>query len=144
MNMSLKDRMPDKRTSRTMGRKAGSPAFLTRELDLSDKQQLEFDSLWRQYNDIRQAIEEEMETNRRQMGAIMSKVDVDTSSFYAISAIQSDLMLALDHSMVDMNLALRATLNNEQMMTFLKRIEMMNKRKLMGRAREQHKRKRSK
>ena len=139
--MSLKDRMPDKRTNRTMRHKAGSPAFLTRELDLSDKQQLEFDSIWRQYNDIRQALEEEMETNRRQMGGIMSKVDADTSSFYAISAIQSDLMLALDHSMVDMNLALRATLNNEQMMTFLKRIEMMNKRNALLRS-VQKKRKR--
>ena len=85
-----------------------------------------------------------METNRRQMGAIMSKADIDTSSFYAISALQSKLMLSLDHSIVDMNLALRGTLNNEQMMTFLKRIEMMNKRNLMGRPSEPHKRTRTK
>ena len=142
--MSLKDRMPDRRSTRTIRHKAGSPAFLTRELDLSDNQQQEFDSLWQHYNSIRQEIEEEMETNRRQMGAIMSKADIDTSSFYAISALQSKLMLALDHSIVDMNLALRGALNNEQMMTFLKRIEMMNKRNLMGRSSEPHKRTRTK
>ena len=142
--MGLKDRMPDRRTDRTMRHKAGSPAFLTRELDLTDKQQQKFDSIWQHYNNIRQGIEEEMETNRRQMGEIMSKTDVDTSSFYAMSAIQSKLMLALDHSMVDLNLALRGSLNNEQMMSFLKRIETMNKRKLVGRSGEQHKRKRTK
>ena len=56
--MSLKDRMPDRRTNRTMRHKAGSPAILTRELDLSDIQQHEFDSICQQYNDIRQGIEE--------------------------------------------------------------------------------------
>jgi hypothetical protein len=61
-----------------------------------------------------------------------------------MSAMQSQLMLALDHSMIDMNLALRGTLNNEQMVSFLKRMEMMNKRKLMGRSGEPHKRKRTK
>lgn len=142
--MSLKDRMPDKRTNRTIRHRSGSPAMLTRELDLSDKQQQKFDSIWRHYNDLRQEIEEEMEANRREMGIIMSKNDVDTSSFYAMSALQSKLMLSLDHSMVNMNLALRATLNNKQMMSFLKRIEMMNKRKLMGRPGETHKRKRTK
>jgi Spy/CpxP family protein refolding chaperone len=144
MSMSLKDRMPDKRTNRTIRHRSGSPAMLTRELDLSDKQQQKFDSIWRYYNDLRQEIEKEMEANRREMGIIMSKADVDTSSFYAMSGLQSKLMLSLDHSMVNMNLALRATLNNEQMMSFLKRIEMMNKRKLKGRPGETHKRKRTK
>jgi uncharacterized membrane protein len=144
MNMSLKDKMPDRRTNRTMRHRSGSPAALTRELDLSNNQREEFDSIWRHYNDIRRSIEEEMEVNRQEMGAIMSKADVDTSSFYAMSAMQSQLMLALDHSMIDMNLALRGTLNNEQMVSFLKRMEMMNKRKLMGRSGEPHKRKRTK
>ena len=144
VSMNLKDRVTDKRTNRTMRHRSGSPAMLTRELDLSDKQHQEFDSIWRHYNDIRRSIEEEMEANRQKMGVIMSKAEVDTSSFYAMSATQSELMLALDHSMIDMNLALRGTLNNEQMVSFLKRMEMMNKKKLMGRPGETHKRKRTK
>ena len=143
-NNSFKEKVMDKRSHRTMRHKQGSSTVMTRGLDLSDTQQDEFDSIWMYYNEKRQAIEQEMEANRRQMGSIMSKEDLDTSSFYAISSVQSQLMLALDHSMVDMNLALRTTLNSEQVASFLKRIEMLNKRRSMGRPGEQQKRKRTK
>ena len=132
MNIGLRDKDGDRRTNRTMGRRQRTSGFLTRDLDLTDKQQQKFDSIWSHYNDIRDGIAEEMEANRRQMGLIMSNTDIDTSSFYTMSAMQSQLMLALDHSMVDMNLALRTTLSANQIKLFLKRIEMGNKRRSLG------------
>ena len=144
MNTSIKEKVMDKRSHRSMRHKQGSSAFITRGLNLSDTQQDDFDSIWVLYNDKRQVIEQEMEVNRREMGKIMSKEDIDTSSFYAMSSVQSKLMLALDHSMIDMNLALRSTLNSDQVESFLGRIEMLNKRKSVGRPGEQQKRKRTK
>ena len=143
-NIGLRDKDADRKTNRTMGRRQRTSGFITRDLDLTDKQQQKFDSIWSHYNDIRYRIAEEMEANRRQMGVIMSNADLDTSSFYAMSAVQSQLMLALDHSMVDMNLALRSTLNDEQIELFLKRIERGNKRRLMGRQADPKKRSRTK
>ena len=133
MNIGLRDKDADRKSNRTMVRRQRTSGFITRDLDLTDKQHQKFDSIWSHYNDIRYGIGEEMEANRRQMGVIISTTDVDTSSFYAMSAVQSQLMLALDHSMVDMNLALRTTLNDDQIKLFLKRIEMGNKRRLSGR-----------
>lgn len=127
-----------------MRQKPAKPTFITKNLNLTPDQQKKFDSIWLQYNDRRQAIEEEMEANRSEMGSIMSKVDLDTSSFYKISSSQTKLMLALDHSMIDMNLALRSTLNNEQMDSFLRKIEMLNKRRAMARQGEPQKRRRAK
>ena len=132
MNIGLSDKDGDRRINRTMGRRQRTSEFITRDLALTDNQQQKFDSIWIHYNDIRHGIAEEMEENRRQMGVIMSNTDIDTSSFYAMSARQSQLMLALDHSMVDMNLALRTTLSADQIKLFLKRIEMGNKRRSMG------------
>jgi hypothetical protein len=144
MNISLREKAPDRKNQRAMQRNPGNPTFITKTLNLSDDQQKKFDSIWFQYNDRRQAIEEEMEANRSEMGSIMSKADLDTSSFYKISSSQTTLMLALDHSMIDMNLALRSTLNNEQMDSFLKRIEMLNKRRAMARQGEPQRRRRAK
>jgi hypothetical protein len=140
MNTSLRDKAKDRMSTRTMGRRQRTSAFITRNLDLTDKQQLKIDSIWRHYNDVRQGIEEEMEANRRDMGMIMSKADLDTIAFYEISALQSHLMLALDHSMVDMNLALRTTLNSDQMVFYLKMLEMGNKRRLKCRPSDSQKR----
>jgi len=133
-----------RKNHRAMRQKPAKPTFITKNLNLTPDQQKKFDSIWLQYNDRRQAIEEEMEANRSEMGSIMSKVDLDTSSFYKISSSQTKLMLALDHSMIDMNLALRSTLNNEQMDSFLRKIEMLNKRRAMARQGEPQKRRRAK
>jgi len=133
MNSNLREKAMDRKNHRPMRRKAGNPSFITKDLNLSEFQQKEFDSIWQHYNGKRQAIEEEMEENRLEMGSIMSRSELDTSSFYEISSLQTELMLALDHSMINMNLALRSTLNTEQMGSFLKRIEMLNKRRSMAR-----------
>jgi len=133
-----------RKNHRALRQKPANPTFITKNLNLTPDQQKKFDSIWLQYNDRRQAIEEEMEANRSEMGSIMSKVDLDTSSFYKISSSQTKLMLALDHSMIDMNLALRSTLNNEQMDSFLRKIEMLNKRRAMARQGEPQKRRRAK
>ena len=130
---AIKEKMMDKRTHSTMRHRQGRPTAFTRGLNLTDIQEQKFDSIWAHYNNKRQAIEEEMEANRREMGIIMSSDKLDTTVFYAMSSVQSQLMLDLDHSMIDMNLALRSTLDSEQMTAFLKRIEMLNKRKSMGR-----------
>ena len=81
-----------------------------------------------------------MRDNRIEMGMIMSKEDLDTSAFYAISSQQTELMIALDHSMINMNLALRSTLNNQQVDSYRKKIELLNNRKLKGRSGEARKR----
>jgi uncharacterized membrane protein len=142
-NNSFREKVMDRKSYRTMRQRQGS-SVIARGLDLSDAQQEDFDSIWIYYNDKRQMIQQEMEENRREMGIIMSKEDLDTSSFYAVSSVQSKLMLALDHSMINMNLALRSTLTSDQMEPFLKSIEMLNKRKSMGRTGEPQKGKRSK
>ena len=144
MNNGLREKVMDRRSHRTTRHRPGSSSTIARGLKLSDTQQHDFDSIWTLYNDKRQAIEREMEANRREMGRIMSKEDLDTGSFYAMSSKQSELMLALDHSMINMNLALRGTLNNEQTEAFLKRIEMLNKRKSMARTAGPKERKRTK
>ena len=141
MNKSSREKMMDKRSQKMFRR---GPVVLTRGLDLSELQRQEFDSIWKYYNKIRISVEERMEDNRKKMGAIMSKEKIDTSSFYAMSASQSRLMLELDHSMVNMNLALRSILNNEQIEVFLNRIEMLNKRRSIGHPGEARMRKRIK
>jgi len=143
-NSSFREKVIDRKSQRTMRHRQGGATIITRGLDLSDDQQDAFDSIWKHYNNTRQVIQQEMEENRREMGVIMSKEAIDTSSFYAMSSVQSQLMLALDHSMIDMNLALRSALNSDQMDSFLSRIEMLNKRKSMGHPGEQQQRKRAK
>jgi len=143
-NNSFRENVMERKSHKTIRHRQASSAIITRGLDLSEAQKDTFDSIWVYYNDKRQVIQQEMEENRRKMGIIMSNEDIDTSSFYAMSSIQSELMLALDHSMIDMNLALRSTLDSEQMDSFLKRIEMLNKRKSMGQRGEPQKRKRTK
>ena len=144
MSRNISERGMDKRSNRPMRHIQGNSSPFARGLDLSDAQQLKFDSIWHYYNNIRKEIELEMRENRQEMGIIMSNDVIDTIAFYAISAQQNDLMLVLDHSMVNMNLALRNNLNSEQMELFLRKIEKLNNRKLMGRPGDPRKRARTK
>jgi len=131
MNRNFIDKTKDERSRGTRRHRLASTAGFTSGLDLTDLQQQKFDSIWRYYNDIRQDIEDEMETNRQKMGKIMSEEEIDTSSFYRLSSLQTKLMATLDRTMIDMNLAFRSNLNPEQKTVFLQRIEKINKRKSM-------------
>ena len=140
MNRNLSEKRMDKRSDRPMRHNQGNSSPLAGGLDLSDTQKQKFDSIWQHYNSLRKEIEMEMRDNRQEMGDIVSKDEIDTISYYAISSVQSELMKALDHSMVNMNLALRSTLDIKQKKLFLKRIEKLNTRKLMGRPGDPRKR----
>lgn len=104
-------------------------AYISKGLELTDAQQNQFDSVWNKYTNIRQEAENEMEDNRQKMGLLMSKIDIDTNEFNKLSAKQAILMNELNHSMITMNLALRTTLNDEQLELFLTKVEKMGKRR---------------
>jgi len=101
---------------------------MSRGLDLSSTQQDKFDSIWNQYSVIRRDVEKEMENNRQKMSLLMSDIDIDTNEFNKLSANQGILMQELDHSMINMNMALRTTLTDEQLKAFLTKVETMSKR----------------
>lgn len=124
--------------------KPGSPAFMTKGLKLSGNQQQKFDSIWKKYSTLRMNIEREMAINRNKMGDIMSLPNPDTSQFSNFSAKQGILMQNLDHTMLEMNMALRSTLEDKQMKLFLDRIDMLNKTRFPEPRQEPGMRKRAK
>ena len=104
--------------------------FLSRSLNLSEEQQQQFDEIWNKHIEKRKDIAKEMETNRREMGKIMSMPEVDTSRYMELANEQAELILSMDKAMVDMNLELRQVLNSEQLPQFLKKIEQLSQRRL--------------
>jgi len=118
----------NKRKKMEPKRSTGRTNYMSRGLDLTTAQQDKFDSIRNHYSSIRRDVEQEMEKNRQAMGGLMSTVNIDTNKFNELSADQGILMQELDHSMINMNLALRTTLNDEQLKTFLAKVETMRKR----------------
>jgi hypothetical protein len=113
-----------------MGRHSSTNnSYFTRDLNLSNAQQTKFDSIWAKYSSIRNEIEQEMTQNRELMNTMMGQLEVDTTEIYKLSANQGTLMQELDLSMIKMNLALRSTLDEKQMQTFLERIETLSNRR---------------
>ena len=110
-------------------RESGITTYISKGLELSDGQQSQFDSIWNKYTNIRHEAEKEMDYNRQKMGLLMSKIDIDTNEFNKLSANQAILMNELNHSMISMNLALRASLNDDQLVLFLTKVEKMGKRR---------------
>jgi vesicle coat complex subunit len=104
-------------------------AYISKGLELTDAQQHEFDSIWNKYTTLRHEAEKEMDYNRQKMGLLMSKIDIDTNEFNKLSAKQGILMQELNHSMISMNLALRGSLNEDQLELFLTKVEKMGKRR---------------
>ena len=102
--------------------------YMSRGLELNTSQQEKFDSIWNQYSAIRRDVEEEMVKNRREMSLIISEINIDTTKFNELSANQGILMQELDHSMITMNMALRTTLNDDQLKAFLAKVETMSNR----------------
>jgi len=141
---SPRDKMINHRSNNTADHRSRSTTFLTRNLDLSPLQKEAFDSIWQYYNVLRKDIEQQMEENRENMGMIMSSEELDTSAFYGLSALQAQHIANLDRSMLEMNIALRTTLNLKQRQLFIKRIEAINNRKFHKPVGREKKRKRVK
>ena len=104
--------------------------FLTRNLNLSEEQEQQFKTIWDKHMEMRNNIGQEMENNRREMGKIMSLVDVDTIRYMELANQQAELILNMDKAVVDMNLELRKVLNSEQLPLFLDKIEQLSQKRL--------------
>lgn len=101
--------------------------LLARNLKLSSGQQEKFDSIWSFYSVQKLDYEDIMNENHFKMSNILGQAIVDTSEFYALSDQQGLLLIKLNQSMMAMNIAMRNTLDERQMQTFLQKIKMLNK-----------------
>lgn len=103
--------------------------YLSRDLNLSEEQQGQFNAIWEQHLEQRTNIAQEMSMNRKEMIKIMSLPEVDTSRYKELAGLQAELILLMDKAMMDMNLELRQVLNNDQLPLFLNKIGQMNQRR---------------
>ena len=80
MQRNSMENSPRKRSQRAQSGNHRGPSILTKDLDLSDKQNQRFDSVWQHYSKFRRGLETKMESNRKEMGLIMLKEEIDTSA----------------------------------------------------------------
>jgi hypothetical protein len=124
---SLVKRMSERNKRHTKYSQKGAN-FIAKGLDLAADQRQDFDSIWLLYTGKRNEIEHQMQINHRQMAIVMNQMAIDTMAFNKISAGQANLMLELNHSLMEMNLALRSILNEDQLKLFIERVGALNKR----------------
>jgi Spy/CpxP family protein refolding chaperone len=129
---------------RGMRHKPRGSNIISRGLDLTSIQQEKFDSIWQLYNERRVEVESNLENNRAKMGAVMSSNNLDTSAYYHLSQLQLTLIGTLDKAMLDMNMAFRETLTEDQTRLFLEKVESMNQTRIHERSPEAMKRRRVK
>lgn len=104
--------------------------LLSRDLDLSPSQHKKFDSIWSYYSTQKLEYEYVIAENRHKMSAIMGQANLDTTEFYGLSDEQAVLLKKLNRSMMAMNIEMRNTLDESQIGAFLKKIKMLDKRKV--------------
>ena len=126
-NMAWKHRQQQQELRRQ--NKQGHIHYLSKDLNLSDTQQLVFDSIWHYYAGQRLELEKQLETKRQEMSTLLSQQQIDTAAFHRLSASQAELMQELNHSMLAMNMALRKNLTASQMQSFLQKVERLNSRR---------------
>lgn len=106
----------------------GVPPFLIKNLELTDEQMKMFTSIWDIHSVERRSLEDKMNENRVAMGELLSKAELDSTTFLQTSAEQVRLMQDLDYTMLKMNLEIREILSKEQLNEFLSRLDQLNKR----------------
>ena len=121
---------PDQQMKSRIDRRTGAPhTYITKDLNLSEGQQKEFDTIWQRHFQERRAIEAELGKTRLEMGKVLNQDNIDSITFFALSESQAKLMQELNYTMLKMNKDLRVVLSEEQKDKFLKRLEKMNDRR---------------
>ena len=103
--------------------------YLGRDLHLTSDQRQKFDSTWSYYAVQKLDYEQQLHSNRFEMSEIMSEINPDTTQFYTLSLEQGKILQQLDRSMLSLNIAMRETLDTDQMETFRQNIKKLNSRR---------------
>lgn len=126
----LKDRRFEGR--RPAGKQAirQRPPYMFRELDLSEDQKKNLDSIWQHFNGQRKILEDSMDNNRIRMFGVMMDEKLDTARYEELSENQANLIRELNDTMLAMNRQIRANLSEGQQKVLTEKMQEIRTRRM--------------
>jgi Spy/CpxP family protein refolding chaperone len=101
-----------------------------RELDLSEDQKKNLDSIWQHFNGQRKILEESMDNNRIRMFGVMMDEKLDTARYEELSENQANLIRELNDTMLAMNRQIRANLSEGQQKVLTEKMQEIRTRRM--------------